>query len=308
LLFHLLGCLVRRPLHLVDFNRNSLSSLMKIQPTLLIGQEHLSASKLRLMFASNNANSYVSLGGGLVSFYSAKAIYRGMQFKEDSLGDPLLRINLTPLRGKLPILDSEAQEKIARKFQAQLLNYRTRNIERVRQSAFDFPWLTSGMRILARVLGACIVDAPELQAGLAPFFQRQQQGMREQAWLDKRCVAIETGLAYCHSEQNEQRIYVGKFADDVNTVFKGRGHVESLEPEEMGKILRSLGFSPERDRKGYAICLTDKVRRHMHRLAFQFEVAALLGGKPRCPHCHEILKGNVTRGSPTTEKGESPNP
>jgi hypothetical protein len=63
LFLQLLACLVRHPLKLADFNSNSLSSLMKIQPTLLVCQEFLSPSKLRLLFASNNRNTYVPFGG-----------------------------------------------------------------------------------------------------------------------------------------------------------------------------------------------------------------------------------------------------
>ena len=307
LFFQLLACLVRRPLQLADFNPKSLSSLMEIQPTLLIGQEHLSPSKLRLLLASNNPHSFVPLGDGLASFYSAKAIYRGIPFSEDSLGNTMLRINLTPIRGKLPILDSKTQEEIAREFQPKLLKYRTRNIDIVRESSCDFPWLTSGGRILARILGACITDDPELQSELAPFFQRQQQAIREQNWLDSRCVTIEVGLAFCHSVQKDRLVHVREFADDANTIMKFRGDTKTLEPKEMGNILRSLGFSPKRDRRGYAIRFTDEVRRQIHRLAYEYDVAAVVEGKPRCQHCSEVQKAGSTGNASASEDRDSPN-
>lgn len=302
LFLQLLACLVRHPLQLADFNLTSLSSLMKIQPTLLIGQEHLSASKLRPLFASNNPESYVPLGDGLASFYSAKAIYRGIQVNEDEFGKASLRIDLTPLRGKLPILDSKTQQDIAEKFQPKLLSYRTKNTEKVRESNFDFPWLTSGVRVLARILGVCITDSPELQADLAPLLQRQQQAIREQNWFDKHCVAIEAGLAFCHSIQGDHRVYVGKFADEVNIILKGRGHVGTLEPKEMGTILRYLGFSPKRDKSGRAIRLSEEVRRHLHRLAYEFDVAAVVDGGARCQHCGEVQKTDMTWNASASEE------
>ncbi|HEV2520743.1 MAG TPA: hypothetical protein VGT24_00060 [Candidatus Acidoferrales bacterium] len=304
LFLQLLSCLVRHPLQLVDFNAKSLSSLMAIKPTLLICQEHLSASKLRLLFASTNPDAYVPLEGGLANFYSVMAIYRGIPFHEGSVANTILQMNLTPIRRKLPILDSKTQEEIAGKFQSKLLKYRTRNIDKVRESAFDFPWLTSGARILARILGACIVDAPELQADLAPFFQRQQQAIREQNWLDARCVAIEAGLAYCHSVKRDHRVFVGKFAYDLNTILKGRGHAGSVEPKEIGNILRSFGFFPKRGSKGYALRLTDEVRRRIHRLAFENDIAAVVDAKPRCQHCREIMKNGIRGKSSTPEERE----
>jgi hypothetical protein len=102
-------------------------------------------------------------------------------------------------------------------------------------------------------------------------------------------------------------VYVGKFADAVNAVLKGRGDSEPLGPKEMGAILRSLGFSPKRSSKGYAFRITDEIRRHIHRLAFEFDVPALLEGKPRCPHCQEILKGEITTNLPASESGGPPN-
>jgi hypothetical protein len=301
LFIQILACLVRHSVQLAHFDSKSLSSLAKIQPTLLIGQESLSVSKLRLLFASNNPNAYVPSKDGLASIYSAKAIFLGMQSDEDSLGNATLRLTLSPLRGKLPVLDSKSEQQIAVKFQSRLLCYRTRNIEKVRESAFDFPWLASGARVLARILGACIIDAPELQADLAPFFQRQQQANQEQNWLDHRCVAIEAGLAICHSERPEPLMYVGEFADGVNAVLKGRGASESLEPKELGAIMRSLGFSPKRSSRGYAFRITDEFRRLIHRLAFEFEVPALLDGKPLCPHCKGILKGEIVTNLPAPE-------
>ena len=194
----------------------------------------------------------------------------------------MVRISLTTIQRNLRILDAKSQEEIARKFQPKLLNYRTRNIDNVRESSCDFPWLASGVRILARILGACITDSPELQADLAPVFERQQDAIREQNWLDSRCVAIEVGLAFCHSVQKDRRVHVKEFADDANTIMKCRGDTKTLEPKEMGNILRSLGFSPKRDKRGYAIRLRDDVRRQFHKLAYEFDVAAVVDGKPRC--------------------------
>jgi hypothetical protein len=308
LFFQLLRCLVRRPLQIVDVSRSSFSLFSKIQPTLLFPQNILSPSKMRMLAASNIPQSYIHLGGELSSFCSAKAIYVGTRPVEDPLGEARLRINLSPLRGKLPILDSNAQMKIAERFQPMLLAYRARNFEKVRLSSFDFPWLTSGMRIIAQTLGACIVEDPELQADLSSFFHNQQSASRERIWLDPRCLALEVGVAFCHRGQEVSKVYVGQFAEDVNTLLKGRGHSALIEAKEMGSILRSLGFSPKRDSGGYSLRLTDEIRRQAHKLAFDFDVAALLDGEVRCSHCSEILKKDTAENLSAPDQGGTPGP
>jgi hypothetical protein len=308
LFFQIMACLVRHQLQLADFNWGNLYSVMKVQPTLLFGENLMSASKLRMLFASNNPQTLVPAEDTLVSFYSAKAIYRGAQFEEGSNDNSILRINLMPVRGRLPILSLQTQLEIARKFQCQLLRYRIQNIEKVRDSVFDFPWLAAGPRILARVLGACIVDSPEIQADLTPIFRRQQQAVCENAWLDKYCIAIEVGLALCHSKPEEFFAFVGNFTDDVNTILKARGNNELLEPREMGSILRSLGLYPKRRTKGFAIRMTIEIRRMIHRLALEFDVAALMDEKPRCPHCHDVIKSDIAGASPATGSDDLPEP
>jgi hypothetical protein len=306
LFFQIMACLVRHPLQLADFNWGDLSSLMKIQPTLLFGQNLLSGSKLRLLLASNSPQTLVPSGHSLVSFYSAKVIYRGTQFEESSTDNSMLRINLMPLRGKLPILDLKTQAAITRKFQSELVNYRAQNFQKVRDSIFDFPWLAAGARILAVVLGACIVDSPEIQAELTPIFQRQQQAMREHAWLDKRCIAIEVGFAFCHGKQEEFLAFVGSFTEDANTILKARGSTELLEARQMGSILRSLGLYPKRVTKGFAIRMTNEVRRTFHSLALEFDVAAHTDQKTRCPQCHDVIKSGVAGATPAPENDDLP--
>ncbi len=305
LLLQLLGCLVRHALPLAEVSRAGLCSLpMDLHPTLLIDLEHVSPSTRRLLSASNNPNAYVPRNEALVNLYCAKAIYRGDSLGDDVFSDAALRINLAPSRGRLPILDAKTQQEIATKLQSQLVAYRCRNVAKVRESQFDLPGFASVTRILARVLGGCIVDAPELQAGLVPLLEEQEQEIRAARWVDLRCVVIEALLYHCHHSQKES-VHVGEIAFVVNTILKGRGETVQLEAKEVGGIVRSLGLSPKRDTKGWAIRLTDEVRRRIHRLARDFDVSAVREGVAMCPHCSEILgAGDIQNQDDPTSKEE----
>jgi len=270
---------------------------MAVQPTLLIDLEHASRSTLSLLCASNKRNAYVPRKGGLVNIYCAKAIYRGDGLSDGLFGDATLQVNLAPSRGNLPILDAETEQEIATAIQPQLLAYRSRNIAKVRESEFDLPAFASPIRILARVLGGCIVDAPELQAGLIPLLEEYQEKIRGQRWVDLRCVVIESLLFYCHSGEKD-RVHVGKITATASTILKARGETPPADPELIklvGGLLRVLEFFPRRDSRGWAIRLTDSVRRRIHQLARDYDVAAVQEGVALCAHCAEMMAAGDTR-------------
>jgi len=289
LLLQLLRCIVRHPLALREVTRGGFFSLpLHLPLTLLIMQEHMSRSLSALLCASNHPNANVPWKKGLLHIYCSKAVYRGCDSAEENYENSTLRINLSPSRGRLPLLNAKDMQEITEELQPRLLAYRRRNLARVRQSQFDLPEFTSGIRILARVLGASIVDAPELQAGLDPLLREYHEETRAVHWLDSRCVVIEAALYHCH-DGDEKKIHVGKIASTTNAILKGRGKTAQLEDKEIGGILRALGFSPKRDKKGFAIRLDDGIRRHIHQLAARFDVAAAEEGVAMCPHCSEIV-------------------
>ena len=238
-----------------------------------------------------------------MNIYCATAVYRADTLDHGLLGDATLQINLAPSRGRLPILEAKAKQEIAGELQPKLLAYRSRNIARVRESEFDLPGLASEIRILARILGACFVDAPELQAGLGPLLEEHNEKIRAEHWIDLHSVAIEALLFHCHSGEKEL-VYVGEITRTACTILKGRGESTPLKPRAMGPILRSLGLSPKRVTKGFIIQLADGVRRRIHRLARDYDVAAVQEGVARCPHCSEIAAAREPRGEPTSEEQE----
>jgi hypothetical protein len=133
-----------------------------------------------------------------VNVYSAKALYQGVTADDALLfGEGVLHIHVSPSRGKLPVLDARTEEAIETQFQSSLLMYRVRNFTKVRNSEFDLPEFASGIRILARILGAPLVGVPDLLAGLRTLLQGQQEKLRAERWLDERSVVIEAALAGC---------------------------------------------------------------------------------------------------------------
>jgi len=289
-LLQLLSCMVRHPLPLVDIDSAGLRALPRsLRPTLLIQQEHLSLSARKSLSASNKTGCHVSHNGELISVCFVKVLYRGLTFDDEFFMEGALRVNLTPLRGRVPILDSKAQEEIAGKLQPMLADYRLRNFARVRDSQFELPEFSSGIRVLSRILGACIIDNPGLQIGLRPLLRELEDQIRVGRWSDPRCVVIEALLYHCHTAASEDLIHVGEIAKTVTTIFRARGETTVLGPKSVGAVIRSFYFSLKRDNRGWALRLTDANRHRIHRLARDLDVAAVQEGMSQCAHCADII-------------------
>jgi hypothetical protein len=303
LLLDLLECVVRTPLPLVELTRSSFLRLPKLKPTLLIDQEGITRSNWKLLRASNYPNAQMSSKDGPRKIYCAKAIYCGNEEGDHSFDDSVLRIELSPSRGRLPLLDEKDKRAISKDLQPKLRAYRRRNLATVRASNFDVPEFTSAIRILSRVLGAPIVDAPELQVGLRLELQKYQEDIQARSWSDPRFVVIEALLVHCH--RGQAKVHVGEVANTANLIRTGRGEGTDVEAREIGAILRRHGLSPKRDSEGFAIPLDNAMHRHIHDLGRRFglisvELAA------RCSSCRKILEtGGVINESATPSEEAS---
>jgi len=287
LLLELLGCMVRHSLLLGQIAKSDLCSLpMDLQPTLLINQVKNGGSACELMNISGHRCAFIPKNQRLVNVYCAKAIYLGENGECGNYGDSAIRIHLPSLGGRFPILDAKDKLEISRKFQSRMLDYRCGNILGVRQSIFDFPEFDSGIRILGRILGAPIVDAPELQADLHPLLRDCQERALEARSSNPHYVTIEALLFHCHKEPGE-KVHVSKITKTVMAILKARGETTQITPEEIGKILRKHGFFPKRDADGSAIRLNDAACNNVHQLAHRFHLAALQQGQ--CSLCLQVL-------------------
>jgi hypothetical protein len=290
LLLEMLECVVFHPQPLFELTGAGFLALdMNLEPTLLIVQEGISASLWHLIRASNYRNAQISGAKGIQKIYCAKAIYLGAESAVAGSDRSLLRVDLSPLRRGLPVLEADQKAKLIAKFQPKMQAYRQRNWIQARDARFDLPELSSAIRILALVLGAPIVSAPELQAALGPLLREYQEALCEGLWCDPKCVVIEAALFYSHDTQLE-RVHVKKIADMANLILKGRGESWQLEAKAVGAILRQFGLSPKRDAKGFSVRLEDGARRLIHQVASRLQVAAAQQGAMSCVHCVEFFR------------------
>jgi hypothetical protein len=228
----------------------------------------------------------VSWKNAVVNVYCGKAIYIGGKINPRGFDASGLHVELAPSRGPFPDLDSRSRHRHTERLQSKFLAYRCQsgNVGKALRSEFDLPGLGSRTRLLARTLGAAIIDAPQIQAGLEPLLRKHDQLVREDRWLDVRCVAIEAALFHCHNGP-EDFTYVGKVAATANDILNGRGATAQLADQEIGGALRLVGLELKRVSKGWRLWLDERGRRRIHELAREFNVAAVQECLSGCEYC-----------------------
>lgn len=275
LLLQLLECVVRHPLRVGEIDRAAVCSIPSgWQPTILIDHASDSRKSRDLLVISSHRGSHLPWKGGFADAFCAKAFYCGVSHGLEDFGTAAIRVHLTPSRGRLSILDAKSKSRISEELQPKFLDYRTANHVAVGESQFDLPNHSSDIRILARILGGCIVGAPGIQDRLVQMLEAEEEAVRAGCWRDERCIAIESMIFDCRTRE-QGKVYVGEIKKTAETIGRCRGESTALEARKIGDILRSLGLHPKRDGQGFSITLTENVRRHIDALARDFDVAAL---------------------------------
>ena len=172
LFLQLLGCLVRRGLPMVEIDSSGLRSVAGLRPTLLIDGRYLSLRSRRLL-SFCGPSAHVPCKDSVVDVALPKAIYLGAASLADFCADFSIHIHVLPSRASVTLLDEKTRDQVAADFQPKFLDYQLRNFAAVRDSVFDPPDIDSEGRVIAQMLGACIVDSEEIQTGVRHLLQHR---------------------------------------------------------------------------------------------------------------------------------------
>ncbi len=294
-LFRLLSCLYRRPLLLGEISAAAICSLpMDLCPTLFFEGCEFSRQFQKIIRASSAHDFYIPWKGRLISTRCAMVISTEDLLDIEELGQVTIEIPATPTRQPIPILEKSAQREIASEFQSKFLSFRLTNYNRVRDSDFDAPHFESTVRDLARSLGACVSEDPELQKGITPLLKERNREARADSACRKYLneIVVETMLSFCH-EEGKQSLRVGEITSGANSILRGRGEILEMSVKQVGHKLRLMGLTPYRlDALGRGIQLLDPIRQRIHQLAWNYRVG--FGSidweddKMKCRHCGQV--------------------
>jgi hypothetical protein len=199
-----------------------------------------------------------------------------------------IHVNATPMSKGCPGYTRPLSDSITQSFQNRLIDYRLKNLIRVHKSDFDTSGLPSDTPAIANALGACIVDAPDLQAELVSLLVPRAQQQFEDRSSSHEALAIEATLSLCH--QGKLQIFVKEIADEINRIQANRGETLRFTAEKVGHKLKKVGLYTRRlSSAGNGLFIDHATRVLLHKVAMSLLDA---GSGPddenvRCSLCNE---------------------
>jgi hypothetical protein len=280
----ILNSLCRHSLILTEVDSTGLSSLSTMwQPTLLIKQSRLSVAMQQLLVATRQRNVRIPRRGRLLDISCAVATFTEPGWASNNFSR--IEIPMVASCPEPPILKASEEREITEDFQDRLLAYRFTNHCRVLNSTFDVQDFTIRMRELARSIGRCIPDDPELQGKVVRLLKTQDDQNRSERWVDMNTVIVETLLVACHAV-GTKCLYIGEIAESAEVILNLRGENRKVTPREVGDRVRQLGLKTEpRDMKGFKLLLNQTLRLKVHELARVFDAPTIEAEGIGCVDC-----------------------
>jgi hypothetical protein len=238
----LLNDLCRAAGLMADFKRADLKDLNFNFHTVLISAPDLDNRTTTLLGNLTNPGFMIVDQRSYLRCSASRAIYLG----EDAAIKKIqhaIHINIATTNGAPPS-PPEWLPGYTRALPQYLEHYRKKNVDQVRQSTFNPSGVTSERAAMAKALGSCIVDAPELQQKLVTLLTTQDQQDCSQRSGTIDAVVIEAVLALCR--EGRARAFTSEIAGEANRLVELRGERSKLKPETVGRRLRQLGLRTHR--------------------------------------------------------------
>jgi hypothetical protein len=238
LILRMLKDFCRGPVLLAGFRRSDLARLNYGCQTMLILEPNLDKRAAALVGTLTNQEFMIVEEGSLVSCARSRAIYIGEDPGIERIQHAIC-INVTPANADRPSCPQWLQQTVKRATE-HLKQYRKDNLDHVRRSEFSPSGVSSETAAIAKALGSCLVDAPDLQEQLVTLLKAQHQQHLSQRVDISEGVVIEAALAL--SRLGKDCVYAREIAAEANRLLEDRGEAMKLNPEKVGHRLRKLGL------------------------------------------------------------------
>jgi len=249
--------------------------------TLLVNQPGLSP-RIRALWSTSNYHGVHVFGSGRVnSVASSKAIFLGMTDAGDS---DAVHLALPPARYDITPLNEQRQSRIAEDLQPQLLGYRLRNLDRVRNfspGGLDSIFVSSEV---ARNLAAGVLGEPMIVDSLVPLLQRLDHDRIALRGCDVHLAMIEVMWPPSHTVPE---LSISQLSERTNNL-RSRGEILEYSANELGWKLRNFGFHRHRNGRGMVLQFSQENRRLIHQLATRLRLKL-----PRIAKCAMCSLGEV---------------
>jgi hypothetical protein len=276
-----LGCICHHPVLLADFDVLGLPK--ELRPTRLIGQ---AGTRLDKGLGALQFSGFGDPKGELRELAATTVVYIGEADLKSPFADVGFWFSVPPAIRLFSEQDERREAFPINSLQNKLLAYRLQNFSKIALSDFDAPDFYGASREMARSLGRCIVDAPELQTKIIDLLQPRNDADHVEGTIRLAAVITEALVVCCHERKASVR--VGEVATLANGILSRDGEYIQVNPKEVGAKLKKMGFRTTRlDSAGRGIYLLKEQCAQIHELARSFQVPTLREGLSGCPHCKE---------------------
>jgi hypothetical protein len=280
-LVDLLSCLCRHPLRLVEPSIRELLSLPQgLAPTLIIKQP--SERALTRLLAATEPDVNLLRAGRCINMRCATVVCT-----REPIAASALSFQLVPDKTDYRRIGQREAQELADKFQPRLMRYRLSQHRQVAESHFDCPEFAPDTRLWARILGASVEGAPELQDRIVDALSQMDEQCKVEQSQSLGAVVLESLLALCH--ERKPSALVLEVTTLANGILLGRHESLELTPKAVGGIMRKkLGLCTERHGPGYELQLIGETPKFIHQLAAAYNVLSTQNPVDDCLWCEEL--------------------
>jgi hypothetical protein len=252
------------PILLAGLKRADLKDINRYR-TLLISEQNLDARTAALVGNLTNRGFALVDQGYYLYCANSKAVYIGDDPAIKRIQHSIYIDATVPARTDGPVSGQPAPE-IIDAIRNRILEYRTRNLEKVRLLEFNPSGLSLEATAIANALGSCIVDAPQLHIQLVALLRPQaQQQIADRSDGDE---ALIVGAALVLSHQDKGEVFVKEISIEVNRLLVARGETRKLSPEKVGHKLKRMGlFTRRLSHAGNGLTLDQATMIRLHEVA-----------------------------------------
>jgi hypothetical protein len=258
-----------------------------LRSTLLISEPNLD-KQMALLLDCSTCRGYQSIREDRPhDYFGPKAIYLGADLPARSITHSV-HINASDTIKGGSQRASHLSDGMIQHFQNQLFDYRVTNLQRVFQSDFNASGLSSETHVIANALGACIVDAPTLQAELVSVLMPQSQQQIAERLDDLGTLVVGAAFALCH--QGKDAILVGEIAAEVNRILLSRGERLQFSAEKVGHKLKKIGLLSRRlGGAGNGFLLDHSTQLRLHEVGAAYGCEGFMEEEKslHCPLCQQ---------------------
>jgi hypothetical protein len=270
-LLRALDLICRRSLLIADASIAGIYQLYaQLPPTLLIDEasSFTEAVALRRLLRTGTTRDVNTIRGEEALHAFGPKVISWIDPPDDpALNSRCFQISMIEARQRVADLSDCTTAELADELQAQLLQFRLENYNKVR--GIEIPginMLRPRSRDLLRALIAPLGDNLDICKPLISIF-KQQDILQKEPLPPEHNAVVATLFSHIHQDSFKGLMHVSNLTDEVNRLLAKRRERLRLQPRKIGAILSTLGFSQRlRRNNGWIVALWEADQERIHDL------------------------------------------